>query len=165
MIATQRLQLREFLVSDAADFYALNADPEVIRYTRDSAFESVAAAAEFLRTYNPYHTEGMGRWAVIRKSDGAYWGWCGLRYVPALGEVDLGYRFFWEHWGQGYATESGKACIAYGFQVLALKRIVARAMKDNIASIRVMEKIGMRLVGEASFAAHPGVLYEIWNTE
>jgi RimJ/RimL family protein N-acetyltransferase len=38
-------------------------------------------------------------------------------------------------------------------------------MKDNIASIRVMEKIGMRLVGEASFAAHPGVLYEIWNTE
>ncbi len=165
MIATERLQLREFLVSDAADFYALNADPEVIRYTGDSAFESVAAAAEFLRTYNPYHTEGMGRWAVIRKSDGAYLGWCGLRYVPELGEVDLGYRFFREHWGQGYATESGKACIAYGFQVLALKRIVARAMKDNIASIRVMEKIGMRLVGEASFAAHPGVLYEIWNTE
>ncbi|HMN88645.1 MAG TPA: GNAT family N-acetyltransferase [Saprospiraceae bacterium] len=165
MIVTERLQLREFLESDAADFYALNADPEAIRYTGDSAFESVAAAAAFLRAYNPYRTEGMGRWAVIRKSDGAYLGWCGLRYIQELGEVDLGYRFFREHWGQGYATESGKACIAYGFQVLALKRIVARAMKDNIASMRVMEKIGMRLVGEASFAAHPGVLYEIWNAE
>jgi RimJ/RimL family protein N-acetyltransferase len=73
MIATERLQLREFLVSDAADFYALNADPEVIRYTGDSDFESVAAAAEFLRTYNPYRTEGMGRWGASASRMGLIW--------------------------------------------------------------------------------------------
>ncbi|MFN7119658.1 MAG: GNAT family N-acetyltransferase [Saprospiraceae bacterium] len=161
LLETERLLLRPFILEDAQDFYDLNADPEVTKYTGDSAFENVAAAADFIRHYHPYRTEGMGRWAVIRKSDGAYLGWCGLRYVPDLQEVDLGYRFFKKYWGQGYATESSQACIAYGFNVLKLKTIVARAMKENIGSIQVMKKLSMQFEKELIFAEHPGILYRI----
>ncbi len=165
IIKTDRFLLRQFIIEDTQNFYKLNADPEVTKYTGDSAFEDVAAAEYFIRNYHPYKTEGLGRWAVLRKSDGAYLGWCGLRYVPELGEVDLGYRFFKKYWGQGYATESSRACLDYGFQVLQLNKIVARAIKENIASICVMEKIGMHFVGAQDFIEHPGVLYEITKNE
>ncbi|MDX1941692.1 MAG: GNAT family N-acetyltransferase [Saprospiraceae bacterium] len=161
IIVTERLLLRPFIIEDAQDFYDLNADPEVTKYTGDGAFADVKAAENFIRNYHPYTTEGMGRWAVLRKSDGTYIGWCGLRYVPELREVDLGYRFFKKYWGQGYATESSKACLEYGFKALQLNKIVARAMKANIGSIRVMEKLGMRFGKEEVFEKHPGVLYEI----
>ena len=161
IMETKRLLLRQFIIEDAQDFYELNADPEVTKYTGDTAFANVAAAEHFIRNYHPYTIEGMGRWAVLRKADGVYLGWCGLRYVPELSEVDLGYRFCKKYWGQGYATESSRACLDYGFQVLRLKKIVARAINENSASIRVMEKIGMHFVGAKDFIEHPGVLYEI----
>lgn len=126
-----------------------------------AAFANVSAAADFIRHYHPYRTKGMGRWAVLRKIDGAYLGWCGLRYVPELEKVDLGYRFFKKYWGAGYATESGRACLDYGFKVLNLQTIVARAMKANIGSIRVMEKLGMQFEKEEVFAEHPAALYQI----
>ena len=161
VIETERLLLRPFILEDAQDFYDLNADPEVTKYTGDGAFATVEAATHFIRNYHPYTTEGMGRWAVLRKSDGAYLGWCGLRYVPELENVDLGYRFFRKYWGQGYATESGKACLEYGFKKLHLKTIVTRAMKDNIGSVRVMEKLGMQFENEIDFEKHPAVVYRI----
>lgn len=161
LLETERLLLRQFILEDAPDFYDLNVDPEVTKYTGDGAFEHVEAAANFIRNYHPYTTEGMGRWAVIRKSDSAYLGWCGLRFVPELGEVDLGYRFFKKYWGQGYATEASKACLDYGFNHLNLKTIVARAMQANIGSVRVMEKLGMQFEREEVFEQHPAVIYRM----
>lgn len=163
ILQTERLLLRPFIIEDAQDFYDLNADPEVTKYTGDGAFANIKAAENFIRNYHPYTTEGMGRWAVLSKSDGAYLGWCGLRYVPELKEVDLGYRFFKKYWGQGYATESSQACLGYGFKILHLNKIVARAMEENIGSIRVMEKLGMRFVRAEIFEKHPAVLYEKVN--
>ncbi|MDI9310679.1 MAG: GNAT family N-acetyltransferase [Limnohabitans sp.] len=161
ILETPRLYLRELNISDAEDFFHLNDDPEVIKYTGDTSFSHISEALSFLQNYNPYELYGYGRWAVIRKEDEVFLGWCGLKYSPDLDEVDLGFRFFKKYWNQGFATESALACLKYGFEELGLEKIVGRAMGANIASIKVLEKIGMLYVGKFDFMKHQGVLYEI----
>ena len=141
VLETPRLLLREFELSDAPYLFELNADPEVIQHTGDPPFDSVASARLFLENYSAYEETGFGRWAVIRSSDQVFLGWCGLKQHPDY--VDLGYRFFKKEWGKGYASEAAKACINYGFEVLKLEVIVGRVVPENIASVRVLEKMGM----------------------
>ncbi len=157
---TARQILRQFALTDAADIFALNGDPEVVRYTGDGSFASVEAALEFLKAYDPYSKEGMGRWACVDATTNEYLGWCGLRVQPD-GEIDLGYRYKRAAWGKGFCTEAAHACLALGFGPLGLKTIVARAANENGASIAVMRKLGMRYEGESMCAEHPGVLYRL----
>lgn len=159
LIQTARLTLRPFAPEDAPHLFELNNDPEVIKYTGDPPFESERAALEFILQYDQYERYGMGRWTVLEKNTGEYLGWCGLKYIASLDEVDIGFRFMQKHWGKGYATESAAACLQYGFKTLGLRRIVGRAMKANTGSIRVLEKIGLRFEAEIDFEEHPGVLY------
>ena len=163
IIETERCYLREFSVSDAQHFYDLNADEEVIKYTGDKAFSTIAEAKSFLQNYHQYELYGYGRWAVIEKSNNEFLGWCGLKYSPDLEEVDLGFRFFRKYWNQGFATETAKACVDYGFNQLQLTKIVGRAMERNIGSVKVLEKTGMTFVGKFDFNMHEGVLYQIVN--
>lgn len=88
---------------------------------------------------------GHGRWMVARKETGEALGWCGLKNED--GVIDLGYRFFRSAWGKGYATEAAQACIDYGFDKLNMPRITGRVLPDNIASCRVLEKVGMTFTG------------------
>lgn len=161
ILETERCYLRELSVDDAQAFYDLNADPEVVKYTGDKPFETVAEAKSFLQNYNQYVLYGYGRWAVISKENGLFLGWCGLKFSPDLGEVDLGFRFSRKYWNQGYATETAQASIEYGFNKLNLDKIVGRAMEANIGSVKVLEKVGMEFVGRFEFEKHPGVLYQI----
>lgn len=138
---TERLILREFELDDDKAMFALNEDFEVIRYTGDGPFESVSATRTFLENYSDYKRNGFGRWAVIRKEDGKTLGWCGLKRHDD-GMVDLGYRFFRDEWGKGYATESSLGCLTYGFKTLQLPQIIARVDPANTASVRVIEKLG-----------------------
>jgi len=71
-------------------------------------------------------------------------GWCGLKYDPAANEYDLGYRFIQNYWGKGYATEAARGVLEYCREHLTGKRIVGKALIENVASIRVLEKIGMQ---------------------
>ncbi|MDQ3112163.1 MAG: GNAT family N-acetyltransferase [Bacteroidota bacterium] len=145
---TERLRFREMRPEDAEAMFHLNSDPEVVQYTGDGPFESVEAAKDFLTTYQDvYKTNGYARWIVELKSTGEILGWCGLKLHPDK-STDVGYRFYKKHWGKGYATESAKASIDYGFSVLKLQRIFAHARKENIASLRVLEKCGLKIIGE-----------------
>ncbi len=142
-LETERLYLREITPDDAQFAYDLNLDEEVIRYTGDGPFESVAAAKEFLEKYDHYRKYGFGRWAVVRKSDNEILGWCGLKYSEDKDEFDIGFRFFKKYWNAGYATESAAACLKIGFEKFDMKTIVGKARKENLASIRVLEKLGL----------------------
>ncbi|MEO6576913.1 MAG: GNAT family N-acetyltransferase [Polyangiaceae bacterium] len=157
---TARQILRHFELGDAPGIFALNGDPEVVRYTGDGPFASVEAALAFLEAYDPYSKEGMGRWACIDAATNEYLGWCGLRVQPD-GEIDLGYRYKRSAWGKGLCTEAAHATLAVGFGQLGLKTIVARAANENAASIAVMRKVGMRYEGPSMCAEHPGVLYRL----
>jgi RimJ/RimL family protein N-acetyltransferase len=140
IMETERLILREWILEDAENFFELNNDPDVIRYTGDPPFESIKATREFIRNYDAFKKEGMGRWVCILKETGENIGWCGLRKKPK-GFVDLGYRFHQKHWNKSYATEAGMACLEFGFYQLKLEIIVANTAAENEASSRVIQKL------------------------
>ena len=142
IIETNRLVLRELDIIDSENVFYLNSDTEVLKYTGDLPFSSIAAAENFLLNYSDYRKNGFGRWAVILKETESFIGWCGLK-LNEENLVDIGFRFFKNEWGKGYATESAKAVLDYGFNTLKLKEIIGRSSKDNISSISVLEKLNM----------------------
>lgn len=159
---TERLELREFSTEDAEGFYRLNADPEVLRYTGDEPFADVEAARAFLAAYDNYTRDGFGRWSVYVKETGEYIGFCGLSYRPESGEVDVGFRIRRDCWGKGYATEAARAALEIGFNRYGLTRIVGRAMRDNVASHRVLLKLGMSFSHEIE---RDGAVWVVYRAE
>jgi len=141
---TPRLFLREMLPADAKDFFQLNLDPEVIRYTGDVPFESFEKSEQFLEKYPGYTYEhcGYGRWTCILKETGENVGWCGIR-LHEDGQVDLGYRFHKRFWNKGLATEASFASLKLAFEFFKLEEVYACAHEENLASIRIMQKTGM----------------------
>lgn len=162
-LETNRLILRELNTDDTLDFYMLNEDPEVIKYTGDKPFVDLDEAGNFISGYSQYMLYSVGRLAVIRKEDGAFLGWCGLRYQPDKNEYDIGFRFFRKYWNNGYATEAANACINYGFTARKISSIIGCAVKENEASIKVLEKLGMTYESITDFDVNEGVLYRIAN--
>lgn len=142
IMETERLLLRELDISDTEQLFKLNSNSEVLRYTGDKPFLSISDAESFLRNYNDYKKNGFGRWAVISKESNDFLGWCGLKLNEEK-MIDLGFRFFQIEWGKGYATESAKASLEFGFNRLNMNEIIGRASIDNKASIRVLEKLKM----------------------
>lgn len=138
-------------VDDAVAFYALNSHPEVMRYTGEPPLQSVEEAREMIAAYPDFNTHGFGRWGCVLKETGAMIGFCGLKYLDELGEVDVGFRFLPEYWGRGVATEACRACVELGFETMGLERTIALVLPENVASIRVLEKTGMRRDGEVSY--------------
>lgn len=163
VLETERLILREFEIQDARGFLELNADPDVIRFTGDQPFEDEAEALAFIKNYHPYQRDGYGRWVCILKENNEFIGFCGLRKDDNRQETDIGFRFCRRFWGKGYATESAKACIEFGFSTLNLPCIIGRASMNNKASIRVLEKVEMKYVSEGDCHGELAVIYRITN--
>lgn len=161
ILNTARCYLREITPDDALIAYELNADPQVIQYTGDEAFDDVATARQFLTQYDHYRRYGFGRWGVIRRDDEAFLGWCGLKYTAEEDEFDIGFRFFRSYWNQAYATETAKACLHLGFMQFNMPIIVGRVMAANRASIRVLEKIGLQYQADFDFDGQLGYLYSL----
>lgn len=150
IIETNRLQLRLFEQADVEQLYLLYSDPEVMRYmrgTRDrkQAEEHIQAFAQ------QYAKTGFTLWAVEQKTDGQFIGRVGLFHLDGTQEVELGYVIARPHWGRGLATEASVACLDFGFRQLALEFITAIAVPENVASLRVMKKLGFKFVREDRF--------------
>ncbi|GJM23288.1 MAG: N-acetyltransferase [Planctomycetota bacterium] len=145
---TERLLHRASIPEDAEAFFKLNTDIEVMRYTAEPMLESVEASLARIENYPDFETVGYGRWSCVLKSTGEVIGFCGLKYLPDLDVVDVGYRLLREHWGRGYATEASRASIAYGFDEIGLERIAGFVLPENAASIHVLEKCGLQADGE-----------------
>ena len=143
-IETERLILRPFTLNDITPSYEMNLDEEVSRYTGDGGVVSKAEIERRIKEYvlGDYEKYGYGRFAVELKSTGDFIGFAGLKYLDNMDEVDLGYRFMSKYWGRGFATESAKASLKYGFETLGLKRIIAMVLPKNTASSHVLEKLG-----------------------
>ena len=88
-------------------------------------------------------------------------GFAGLKYLRGLDEVDLGYRFLPQYWGEGLATEASVACLAYGFGELGLKCIIGLTLPENRASMRVLEKVGMVRQEPILYEGEPAELFSI----
>lgn len=160
-LETERTLMRPLILADANDFYTLNLDPEVLKFTGDKPFDHLRAATDFLSRYDQYEKYGVGRFTVLDKSNLEFIGWCGLKYSPDKNEYDIGFRFYRQHWNKGFATETAKKCLDFGLNQLHLTTIVGRAMAQNTASIKVLQKIGMTFRENFDFEGQKGVIYEL----
>jgi ribosomal-protein-alanine N-acetyltransferase len=163
ILETDRLLLREYVEEDAEAFFKLNSDPEVLRFVPDKRLLNVEQARQILVDHPiaDYRKHGFGRGACILKSTGEQIGFAGLKYLEDLGEVDIAYRLMRSHWGLGLAIEAALASVRYGFDKLRLKSaagrirrvrtIVGLVMPENIASVRVLEKTGLRYAETMTF--------------
>ena len=161
-IETERLRHRILRPEDLADLMSIVGDSEVMTYigvdggialSREEAEDALTKMIAF------WNQRGFGRWAVLNKSTGHLIGLCGLRLMDNTPE--LFYAFAKEVWGSGLATESAKACLRYGFEELGFDRIVAASRHANAASIRVMEKIGMKYEKDINYQGVDAVCYAI----
>lgn len=145
ILETKRLVLKNITLEDKENMFKMYANPEVQKYTGEPVTTSLEEMEEAIkeRAHN-YEKYGYGRWATFLKPQMQFVGWAGLAYLPEFDEIDLGYRFLPEFWGKGIATEVSFSILEYGFNTLQLSRIIAIAMKEHKASMRVMEKIGMQ---------------------
>ena len=144
ILETKRLILREMSTADAEDMLRLYSNPQVQKYTGENVITVLGGIhAKIKEKTDEYEHHGFGRWVTLLKDGLQFVGWAGLSYLPEFDEIDFGYRFLPKYWGNGFATEASHAILAYGFDKLNLNRIIAIAMKENKASIRVMEKVGM----------------------
>ena len=154
-LETERLILREILDSDLNDMFELDSNPEVHKYLGKEPIRSIEESQNIIDGIKKqYQERGIGRWAAIEKTSGNFIGWSGLKFntgdKEALGDkrdfYDVGYRFIPRYWGKGYATESALAAMDYGFKSLHLETIVGAAETGNIASNKVLKKIGLQFV-------------------
>jgi len=152
-IETERLILRELRDSDLEGMFALDSNPEVHKYLGNKPITNKEQAqANIDNIKSQYIERGIGRFAVIEKSSGAFIGWSGLKFNTGekerFGEkqdfYDVGYRLIESFWGKGYALESAIASLDFGFNELKLKTIVGTAETENIASNKILEKIGLQ---------------------
>ena len=153
LIETTRLQMREFCQADLDTGFEFSTHPEVVKYTGDYGMVKNKQDAEdvinniWLAEYKKY---GYARYALIHKADNKVIGFCGVKFEPnilgpGIGCPDIGYRMLPEYWGQGLGTEAVKACLNYAREELGLTKIIGEVAQENIASNKLLLKLGFRL--------------------
>lgn len=165
ILETKRTYLREFLLEDAKDFYDMNNDPEVIKYTGDPPFSSIAAASKFIENYNTYSVYGFGRWAVCDKITNEFLGFCGLKFHSKENLVEVGYRLKRKFWGKGYATETAKDVIHYGFKSFKFNALYGFVDNLNIASCNVLLKCNMEYLFKVNYDGDYVCLYRVLHPD
>ncbi|MBZ0299954.1 MAG: GNAT family N-acetyltransferase [Anaerolineae bacterium] len=143
-LETARCRLRPPRPDDLDEWASkLFADPDVMRYMPKRVMTPRENAERALRSSDQsWSTRNHGGWAILDQSDGQIIGRCGLEYLEATDEVELGYGLARAVWGKGIATEVVRACVRFGFESASLKTIVAVVVPENIASWRVLEHVG-----------------------
>jgi len=145
VIRTQRLALCELNYDDAAFILELTNEAGFLRYIGDKGVRNLADARDYI-SKGPmvsYAHHGFGLYAACLQA-GPPVGICGLVKRDGLAEPDVGFAFLSRYWSNGYAVESAAAVVAYGHQVLQHRRIVAITSPENVHSIAVLEKIGLK---------------------
>lgn len=150
ILESPRLLFRDHEPADLDAYCALEADPEVRRYVGGAPRTREAAEQRFRNRHQRNSSSRLGLHAAILKLEARYIGYCGVYphfgpSGPIEGEGTLGFTFARDVWGQGLATEAGRAFVRFGFGELGLRRIVSTVQIGNGASIRVLEKLGFEL--------------------
>lgn len=149
---TERLIIREMLLTDDEDMFELHSDPEVHKYLGNRTVTSKAQIIEIINFIRQQYSDyGVGRWAMINKKTNEFIGWTGLEFVTKetnnhQNYYDLGYRLIRRYWGQGIATESAIASLDYAFEKINANTVFAMADCENEGSNKVLKKVGLKFI-------------------
>ena len=158
---TERLILRTWSLSDAPELFEICEDAEVMKYIgTGKPYETIEQADEFLHWAIDYQkANNFCRWAVLLKENRRIVGSCGFARPHETTEIELGYLVARKFWGRGLGTEATAACLKYGFENLNFREIIAMTDLDNIASHKVLEKIGFAQRGIETFNGEENLVY------
>jgi ribosomal-protein-alanine N-acetyltransferase len=151
ILETDRLILRELKASDAEAFFAMDSNPIVHQYLWNKPVQKIEETIEIIEfVRKQYKDNGIGRFALISKINNEFMGWAGLKYNSEevnnkTNFYDIGYRLDEKFWGKGYASEASIAWTKYAFETMNIKTLEAAAHTENIASNRILQKIGMQM--------------------
>lgn len=154
LFETDRLRIRPWTLSDAdvASAFAIYGDPEVAHFISSTGpepdIETQRAKLAFILERDKARDDDLGYWAMVEKATGRILGSIILKPLPGWPEIEVGWHLGRFAWGQGYATEAARACIAYGQQTLGLTRIVAVINPLNTRSLAVARRLGMTHEGQ-----------------
>ncbi|MCD0471218.1 GNAT family N-acetyltransferase [Flavobacterium sp. JAS] len=168
-IETERLLLREFLLTDDIALFELESNPNVHHFVGKKPITHIDQSRAYIGfLHKQYADFGTGRWAVILKETGEFIGWSGIKFIT--NEInnhkdfyEIGYRFIERHWGKGYATEAGKAFIDHAFNVMKVDAVYAYADPGNENSRKILEKLGLQYVNAFEYEEELEVWYEMKN--
>jgi RimJ/RimL family protein N-acetyltransferase len=162
-LTTERLWLRPWQESDLPALLAMDGDADVRRYVSDGKVPDPTAHEKRLRERICTNgDEGLGFWSVFRREQrNDLLGIVGLVRLSIYPGIELDYRYRTGAWGQGFATEAAAACLDYAFRTLGLREIVALVYPENLASQRVIAKLGFAPVGRLRADAADLLFYRI----
>lgn len=168
-IETERLLLRELLLSDVDGMFELDSNPNVHLFVGKKPVKHIDESHVYIENIQQQYKDfGTGRWAVILKETNEFLGWSGIKFIT--NEInnhkdfyEIGYRFIEKHWGKGYATEAGKAFVDYAFNVLKADVLYAYADPGNENSRRILEKLGLRYVNSFEYQKELELWFEMKN--
>jgi len=156
-LQTPRLNIRPLTLDDVEPLEVICADPEVMRYL-GPPMSPEAVHAYVVDCMNRQTATGISRYAVVRRSNGELLGYCGFKQLAgedAGGQLprgsqwtDFGWRYRRSAWRQGYGSEAALAIRDNGRRLLTLPPVEARAHRDNVASLRIIEKLGFVWVND-----------------
>ncbi len=143
VLTTKRLLLRAFVDDDLDAFAAITADPEVNRYLGDGKPLDRASAWRSMATIlGHWQLRGYGTWALVERAGGQLVGRAGLHNPEGWPGLEVGWLVARDRWGQGLATEAGRAALDYAFDVVGADHVLSVIDPGNAASIRVAERLG-----------------------
>jgi [ribosomal protein S5]-alanine N-acetyltransferase len=164
-LETPRLTLQPFTLEDLDHLADLHADPEVNRFYKVQGAWSRELVSEYLTGFiNDHQTLGYSKFKVTLK-DRTFIGRAGFSLWEETGETELGYSFKREQWGKGYATEVSRELVRWIFEATDLEYIIAFAVVENVASRKVLEKIGMTFTDIRSVNTVPHAFYRLAREE
>jgi RimJ/RimL family protein N-acetyltransferase len=146
VIETDRLLLRQLSLDDADFILNLLNQPSFLRFIGDKGVRTLEDARDYIRQgpQAMYENHGFGLYLTLLKEGAVPIGMCGLIKREALADVDIGFAFLPAFWCKGYGLEAASAVRDFGLTELGLKRIVAITNPDNEASIRLLERLGLK---------------------
>jgi RimJ/RimL family protein N-acetyltransferase len=145
-LKTERLVLRPFVADDLDELAAIHAEESFWWYPLRGGMSKDDTRQFLERIVSRYESDGFGIEALIERAGGSLIGWAGLavpHFLPeVLPAVEVGWRLSGAYWGKGLATEAGAAAVDFGFTTGGLDRIVSIYEPENVASGRVMDRLG-----------------------
>lgn len=142
-IKTERLNLRPLTMDDLEAIHQIWTDAGVRKFLWDNEVISAEETASVIeKSLKYFHCKGFGLFAVLPVNEERIIGFCGYWFFHEPPQLELLYGIHTDHWGKGFAPEAAHAMLTYGFEKLGFQDVLASTDAANVASVRVMEKLG-----------------------